>query len=336
MQRIERYGVIALLLLLVTVLAVSMWGDESLDPKDPATHTLASVTPEKRVPTRSERAPARTTRSNPAARRNSAVKSGLPLTAEGKPSANSKSRTPAVVKPKARGSRAQRNRRNSIKPATVVASQGAAAEKHNVQPMVRNGGAARSNPVRPASNLVVKQDRKAQARLNPLATSKLVSKKPSTWTVKSGETLSEIAQQALGSSKLWPSIVEANPGVDPARLSVGTKLRLPLGDLSVAKASSAPSKSAVSKPRAAVAASGTYTVQSGDVLSVIAQRELGSAQRWREIASLNPSVDPNRLSVGTKLSLPAPGAKHVTSERSSTALAVVRAKKPTVKRNRVR
>ena len=45
-------------------------------------------------------------------------------------------------------------------------------------------------------------------------------------------------------------------------------------------------------------------IQKGDVLSRIAQRELGSASRWKEIVALNPGLDPNRLMVGKKLRMP--------------------------------
>lgn len=49
----------------------------------------------------------------------------------------------------------------------------------------------------------------------------------------------------------------------------------------------------------------TYTVAPGDTLGRIAARELGSAQRWREIAAANPQLsDPSRLEVGMTLQLP--------------------------------
>lgn len=48
----------------------------------------------------------------------------------------------------------------------------------------------------------------------------------------------------------------------------------------------------------------THVVVRGDTLSRIAQRELGSAGRWPEIAKLNDLRDPNRLTVGQILNLP--------------------------------
>ena len=45
--------------------------------------------------------------------------------------------------------------------------------------------------------------------------------------MKSGDMLSRIAQRELGSAKLWPRIMAANPGIDPDRILVGSKLVLP-------------------------------------------------------------------------------------------------------------
>ena len=49
----------------------------------------------------------------------------------------------------------------------------------------------------------------------------------------------------------------------------------------------------------------TYTVQSGDTLSGIAQQQLGDASRWPEIFLLNRSIrHPDRISPGQLLTLP--------------------------------
>lgn len=56
-----------------------------------------------------------------------------------------------------------------------------------------------------------------------------------------------------------------------------------------------------------------YVVRSGDSLERIARRTLGDANRWGRIAALNPGVDPLRLQVGDRLTLP-PEAGPSTSE----------------------
>ena len=51
----------------------------------------------------------------------------------------------------------------------------------------------------------------------------------------------------------------------------------------------------------------TYTVDSGDNLSAIAQQELGDANRWREIYELNRDVignNPDLIQPGMELKLP--------------------------------
>ncbi len=49
-----------------------------------------------------------------------------------------------------------------------------------------------------------------------------------TYTVQAGDTtLAKIAEKELGSSKDWPKIVEANPGLDPRKLRIGQKLIIP-------------------------------------------------------------------------------------------------------------
>jgi hypothetical protein len=47
-----------------------------------------------------------------------------------------------------------------------------------------------------------------------------------------------------------------------------------------------------------------YTVKSGDTLQRIAQRELGSANRWSEIARLNNLPPPHTIRLGQQLNLP--------------------------------
>ena len=69
----------------------------------------------------------------------------------------------------------------------------------------------------------------------------------------------------------------------------------------------ATSSSPTTSPAAVQSAQGTYTVKAGDTLSGIAQTQLGDAQRWPEIANLNPDVasHPDLIHAGTILTLPA-------------------------------
>lgn len=48
----------------------------------------------------------------------------------------------------------------------------------------------------------------------------------------------------------------------------------------------------------------SYTIKKNDTFWKIAQREYGNGQRWVDIAQANPSLDPKKLAVGTKIVLP--------------------------------
>ena len=48
-----------------------------------------------------------------------------------------------------------------------------------------------------------------------------------------------------------------------------------------------------------------YVVQPNDSMWMIAKRWFGDPNRWREIASSNPEINPDRLEVGQRLQLPA-------------------------------
>ena len=54
----------------------------------------------------------------------------------------------------------------------------------------------------------------------------------------------------------------------------------------------------------ATTVSRSYTIQKGDTLWSIAQREYGNGQKWRDISAANASVDPTKLIVGQQITLP--------------------------------
>ena len=130
-----------------------------------------------------------------------------------------------------------------------------------------------------------------------------------TYVVRAGETLSEISERELGTWKRWKEILAVNEGLDPRRLAAGTKIRLPGGARTPDTVARPEPKPRPHQPEpTARTAGGSYVIRSGDVLSVVAQRELGSSKRWREILDLNPGLDPDRLQVGQRITLPTPPA----------------------------
>ena len=114
-----------------------------------------------------------------------------------------------------------------------------------------------------------------------------------TYTVKANDTLTKIAQKELGDGNRWREIFLLNRAIisDPDRIFVGQVLVLPVD----------------SELEAAAVVPGVYVVKKGDTLSGIAAAELGDADRWPEIFTINRAVltNPDVIVPGTVLVLPA-------------------------------
>lgn len=274
MHSIERYGIVALLFLVVTVVAVLMWdGGKKKKPDQ-----MAGTNPAPVIDAGGPRALDRESR--------------LELVAPGQPGPLVRS-TP---------------------------SQPAATEPSAARPLGLSEGLEGAPAEPEASHLLPGEEFAPEP--SPIAQKEPVTVPSArTYVVKGGDTLSEIAQRELGSSRRWQEIVAMNPGLDPARLRAGKELRLPAGE-------SAPRQPAATKPTttaktpapektAPVSASGrTHKVGKGESLWKIAERTLGDGKRWREIAALNPKVNPDKLVAGTVLKLPAGGASSAAPRAS--------------------
>lgn len=117
-------------------------------------------------------------------------------------------------------------------------------------------------------------------------------------SVRKDEYLIDISEKYYGTTSRWKVIADANPGVNPNRLVVGQKLVIPDAPGSSSSTAGGGSSSTT------VVAGGEYVIKSGDTLERIAQRTLGDGSKWRDIAKLNPGLDPTRLMVGQKITLP--------------------------------
>lgn len=106
-------------------------------------------------------------------------------------------------------------------------------------------------------------------------------------TVRRGDSLWKLAQQNLGQGNRWRELLAANPWIaNPDRIEVGRHVSLP-ATTTVSRSSS------------------KITVQKGDTLSKIAQREFARATFWRCIARANPALrDADRIYEGQELVLP--------------------------------
>jgi membrane-bound lytic murein transglycosylase D len=131
------------------------------------------------------------------------------------------------------------------------------------------------------------------------------------YTIKSGDTLSEIAQKELGSSK--PSVIErilsVNPGVTAENIKPGEVLILPARSTNNGSA-----RNAVVKPgasgKAAAAGARTHTVASGDSLWKISRKYYGlggESEGIARIVAANAELSGGKnavLKIGKVLSIP--------------------------------
>lgn len=133
------------------------------------------------------------------------------------------------------------------------------------------------------------------------------------YTVKSGESLFQIAARQLGDGNRWREIRDANPKAVSADGGVraGVRLRIPLAGAAktapIQDPLKAPAKApprAEPRPAPSPVAPPTYTVRKGESLGEIAQRTLGSSRRAGEIAALNGLKDANLVRAGMVLKIP--------------------------------
>lgn len=294
MQRIEKYGVIALVFLLVTILAVSLWSQKK--GKSPF-----GWFNKKDAPAEIAKLP-----EGPA----------NPVGAQGQPPLNPNPTPPGGYRPLPPSEQPfvplandnQTQGGGQTVPGTVAgngiagASTGYSSEGQVIDPPT---GFGRRETYAPAAKPEQPLVNKPRPSATPAAGTR-------TYVVKSGETLGEIASRELGSYSRWTEIARLNDNLDPKKVRSGMKLALP-GDARPATRT-APVESS------APMSGGSYVVRAGDTLSAIADKTLGDSGRWPEIARLNPKVNPNRLSVGTRLALPAAGPRETVEPSGSKAL----------------
>jgi nucleoid-associated protein YgaU len=124
------------------------------------------------------------------------------------------------------------------------------------------------------------------------------------YTVRSGDTLSSIAQSQMKSRNKWQELQKANEDVlhGSTNLKIGMKLRIP---------GASGSSSTTLDPAPSVAPADTggereYTVRSGDSLWSIAKNQLGGEKHLSALREANSDVlkGGDQLKVGMKLRLP--------------------------------
>jgi nucleoid-associated protein YgaU len=305
MQQIERYGVIALVFLLVTIVAVSFWGDS----KSPGFWS--------RLTGKSDAKKEQADKAAQVADLGHVTDPSLPLSPTPTPpqvpvvsaDIGAPSATPKPGDAPSSGT--------GTFPGPFQASPGAGIVSN------QSTGTPGGIPVPPGFGPGVNPPKpEPQPKTAPIPAAS------NEYVVQKGDSLARIAAEKLGSEKRWNEILTLNPGLEPRNLGVGKTIHLPdASGTSLAKATAKKEPASdkkiagLSKPDAKKATKETaketsspksstsvYVVQKGDHMTTIAQKVLGDARRWKEIVAANPGIDPNKIAVGDKLKLP--GAKH--------------------------
>lgn len=120
-------------------------------------------------------------------------------------------------------------------------------------------------------------------------------RRPRYHVVAKGEVLTDISQHYYGTTRYWKKLVEANENLDPNRMSIGARIRIPYEDeiteravpVTVEQTTPAPEASGSSNVALSASDARSYTVQKGDNLWKIAEREYGSGAHWKKIRDAN-------------------------------------------------
>jgi nucleoid-associated protein YgaU len=317
MQPIERYGVAALLFLIVTIGAVVLW-DQTESDSGPVDDKVALVV-------------------DRTAAKKQAVEKIAPRASKTPIGGAKELGQDGSAKPNREGGQINLGKRNeqaknelgkggqqSGGSAPPNNDSWARGTKTDLTIPTKQDQARRADQ---AKKLLAQTEREMATSRNPgndpLATGSLVNldqKKASTksmaksaskankYKVVPGDTLGAIAEVQLGGYRNLGLLLKANPGlsVDSA-LSIGMDLVIPdIGqDASMASAVEAGlGKLRASGKPSAVKQGRTYVVSEGDSLWDIAENELGAGKRYTEIETMNPGTANNVLSVGMVLSMP--------------------------------
>ena len=120
---------------------------------------------------------------------------------------------------------------------------------------------------------------------------------PAKYTVKASDNLWKIAEKYYGSGYNWVSIAKANNvlAANPDYVESGWELTIPEAD--VIRPPGDISATASVQPK-------EYTVQKGDTLWGIAEREAGSGYDWTKIAQYNGMQNPDLIFSGNVIKIP--------------------------------
>ena len=284
MQKIERYGVLALILLVITLFAVGVWGDRPENIEDPVAQG-PGVAVNRRVRPRVQPPTAAQIQVPPQVQ-DSSLPVDPALGMRSTPEATASEHfVPDVQSARLRRAVEIQEHARAQRPAT-----------HSLQDKA------------PEQVLVGDQ------RSKPGAIQRLPER---VHVVRSGDVFSTIVERECGGGRFTGQVMACNPGLDPDRILVGQRIMLPARDGSLVSRVSAVTDTAAarkvltvtegsdkSKSSGRVRSLNVYRVQSGDVLSRIISTNCPAGVRLSDVVALNKGMDPNRILVGQELRLP--------------------------------
>ena len=135
---------------------------------------------------------------------------------------------------------------------------------------------------------------------------------------QANDTFATIAKRELNTAARFTEIAKLNPDLNGAKLKKGQDVKIPLAPAATPVPSgTAPGGDSAAAPAAATPAPAerTYTVRSGDTLSSIAQSQMKSKNKWRDLQKANEDVlhGSTNLKIGMKLRIPGATATSTTS-----------------------
>jgi nucleoid-associated protein YgaU len=267
MQQIERYGVIALVFLLVTIVAVSFWGDN----KSPGFWSRLTGKAKKEEVAKVEPLPAPPTTSE------QALTTPIPL---------------SEVPPQHLASTPPPNTTPAPAPTGPATFPVLDSHAQPVQPAPLGNGGAPPTP-----------EPFAIETAPPVGASEYVVQKGDSLALIARRTLGS-EQRWTEIQALNPGVSPKSLRVGAKlKLPSGAQIAARPAPQTPQRMATKPApKAAQNAP--AKKAGARHTIQRGDTLSAIAERRLGSKARVQEILALNPGLDPRKLAVGASIRLP--------------------------------
>ncbi len=300
MQKIERYGVLALILLVITLIAVGTWGErpESIENQ-------VAQGPEVAV----------NRRVRPGVQPRAVAEAQVPPQTQG----SSLPADPAL---------GMRSTRDTTAGAGELRAQDFRSARLRRAAKILQQAQARRPATHSLQDKAPEQGLVGDQRSKPGAIQSLPGR---VHVVRSGEVFSTIVERECGGRRFTGQVMACNPGLDPDRIFEGQRIMLPARDSAlVSRGSAVTDTAAVRKQPTVVEASdkpetsgrvrslNVYRVQSGDVLSRIISANCPAGVRLSDVVALNKGMDPNRILVGQELRLPrtAPRSASKSSQRS--------------------